>query len=51
MVLAMDGQEVHTVDDIKINLLYKGHGGKVKVKARRPVFLLPDATLDFEVQL
>jgi len=51
VVLAMDGQEVHTVDDIKINLLYKVHGGKVKVTARRPVFLLPDAVLDFEVQL
>ncbi|MEW6521250.1 MAG: ChaN family lipoprotein [Thermodesulfobacteriota bacterium] len=51
VVLALDGQEVHTVDDIKISLLYKEHGSKVRVKALRPVFLLPDALLDFEVQL
>lgn len=51
VILALDGQEVHTVDDIKISLLYKDHGSKIKVKALRPVFLLPDAVLDFEVQL
>lgn len=51
VVLAVEGQEVHTVDDIKISLLYKEHGSKLKVKARRPVFLLPDAVLDFDVQL
>lgn len=51
VILTLDGHEVHTVDDIKINLLYKGHGTKIKVKARRPVFLLPDAMLNFDVQL
>jgi S1-C subfamily serine protease len=51
VILAMEGQEVRTVDDIKISLLYKEHGSKLKVKALRPVFLLPDAVLDFEVQL
>ncbi|MBU4263228.1 MAG: ChaN family lipoprotein [Proteobacteria bacterium] len=51
VIQTMDGHEVHTVDDIKINLLYKEHGSKIKVKARRPVFLLPDALLDFDVQL
>jgi S1-C subfamily serine protease len=51
VILTMDGHEVRTVDDIKINLLYKEHGSKIKIKVRRPVFLLPDATLDFDVQL
>ncbi|MFH1215762.1 MAG: ChaN family lipoprotein [Pseudomonadota bacterium] len=51
VILAVDGHEVKTVDGIKIALLYKEHGGTVKVKVRRPVVLLPDATLDFEVQL
>jgi uncharacterized iron-regulated protein len=51
VILALDGQEVRKVDDIKISLLYKEHGRKLKVKALRPVFLLPDAVLDFDVQL
>ena len=51
VILSIDGEEVRTVDDIKISLLYKEHGSKVKIKVRRPVLLLPDAVLDFDVQL
>lgn len=51
VILAVDGQAIKTVDDIRIALLYKKHGGKVQVKARRPIILLPDAELDFNVQL
>ncbi|OKY74683.1 MAG: hypothetical protein BM485_12655 [Desulfobulbaceae bacterium DB1] len=51
VILAVDGHEIATVDDIKITLLYKKHGDIVKVKVRRPVLLLPDATLDFEVEI
>jgi uncharacterized iron-regulated protein len=51
VILTIDGEEVKTVDDIKISLLYKEHGSKVKIQVRRPVLLLPDAVLDFDVQL
>ncbi|MBI5558697.1 MAG: ChaN family lipoprotein [Deltaproteobacteria bacterium] len=51
VILAIDGEEVRTVDDVKICLLYKEHGQKITIRARRPVILLPDAVLDFEVQL
>ncbi len=51
IILAIDGQEVKTVEDIKISLIYKEKGQTIIVKVLRPVFLLPDAVLDFEVVL
>lgn len=51
VVLAIDGQDVKTVEDIKISLLYKEQGQTINVKVLRPVFLLPDAVLEFEVTL
>ena len=45
------GEEVETIEDIKINLFYKEHGQSVTVKVRRPIFLFPDAVMDFDVQL
>lgn len=51
VILAIDGEVVKTVEDIKISLLNKEHGDTVRVKVRRPVFLLPDAEIDVDVQL
>lgn len=51
IILAIGGKEVKSVEDIKIELLYKEHGNTVQVKVLRPVFLLPDAVLNFDVTL
>lgn len=51
IILAIDDQEVKTVEDLKISLVYKEKGQTITVKVLRPVFILPDAVLDFEVIL
>lgn len=49
VILSLDGQEVKTVEDIKIVLLYKNKGDTVTVKVRRPVFLFPDREKEIDV--
>ncbi|MFZ5761118.1 MAG: ChaN family lipoprotein [Thermodesulfobacteriota bacterium] len=51
VILAVDGHAITEVEDIKIALLYKEHGGTVTVRVRRPVPLLPDALLEYEVAI
>ncbi|NOR10444.1 MAG: PDZ domain-containing protein, partial [Desulfovibrionaceae bacterium] len=51
IILSMDGEEIKTIEDIKLSLLYKDYGDTVTIQVKRPVFLFPDAVMDFEVKL
>ena len=50
-ILGMDGSPVHTVSDLKIELLSKQKGEKVKVKVMREGILGSGGEIDFEVPL
>ncbi|MCK5194797.1 MAG: ChaN family lipoprotein, partial [Desulfobulbaceae bacterium] len=51
IILSMDGEEIKTIEDIKFALLYREYGDTMTIQIRRPVFLFPDAIIDFEVKL
>jgi uncharacterized iron-regulated protein len=51
IILSMDGEEIKTIEDIKLFLLYRDYGDTVTMQVKRPVFLFPDAVMDFEVKL
>ncbi len=51
LILALDGSEVHTIEDLKLGLLNKTAGDKVTLKVLRKHTLLPDKTLEIEVEL
>jgi aminopeptidase N len=51
IILSVDGEEIKTIDDIKLSLLYKEYGEIVTIQIKRPVFLFPDAVMGFEVKL
>jgi aminopeptidase N len=50
-ILNVGGSQIRTIDDIKIELLYKQHGESVKVKVMRKRFLLRNSKLEFDVSL
>ncbi|WP_457573961.1 ChaN family lipoprotein [Desulfolithobacter sp.] len=51
LILALNGSEVHTIEDLKLGLLNKTVGDKVTLTVLRKRILLPDETLDIEVEL
>ena len=51
VILSIDDVPVATVDDIKIELLYKKRGDLLKVKVRRKRFLLGDTEKEFDFVL
>ncbi len=51
IILALDKTEVRTIEDLKLGLLNKTAGDKVTLKVLRKHTLLPDETLEIEVEL
>jgi uncharacterized iron-regulated protein len=51
VILSIDGVHVKTVDDIRIELLYKKRGDLLKVKIRRKRFLLGETEKEFDLVL
>jgi uncharacterized iron-regulated protein len=51
VILSIDDVPVKTIDDIRIELLYKKKGDRLKVKVRRKRFLLGDTDKDFTLVL
>ncbi|HHO47830.1 MAG TPA: PDZ domain-containing protein [Desulfobacteraceae bacterium] len=51
VILAVDGQGVETIDDLKIILLDRKPGDTVKIRVLRSQVLLPDKELELEVEL
>lgn len=51
IILSVDGETIKTIDDIKLSLLYRNYGDLITVTVKRPVFLFPDAVMDFDVKL
>jgi S1-C subfamily serine protease len=51
IILAIDGEPIDAVEDIKIAMLYKGKSDSVSVKIRRKQFLLGEKTLEIEVPI
>lgn len=51
IIISLDNTVVSSVEDIKIHLLYKKKGDKVKIKALRKRFLFGDKEMEFEVVL
>jgi uncharacterized iron-regulated protein len=50
--LSLDGQEIKTIEDLKIVMFFKKHGSdKVKVKILRPRKIFSDQELEMEVPL
>lgn len=50
--LALDNQPIKTIEDLKLVMFFKRHGGdRVKVKALRPRRILPDQIIEVEVPL
>ena len=50
--LSLDGQPIKTVEDLKIIMFFKKHGGdKVKVKIKRLRRIFPDQELEMEIPL
>jgi len=51
LIVSIDGEKVNTVDDIKILLIYKKKGDKIKVGVRRKVFLFGERLRQFDITL
>lgn len=51
IIVSLDGERVNTVEDVKIALLYKKKGDKIKVDVLRRVFLFGKRLRQFEVTL
>jgi uncharacterized iron-regulated protein len=51
IILAIDGEPIDAMEDIKIVMLYKGKSDSVSVKIRRKQFLLGEKTLEIEVPI
>ena len=51
VILALDGTAVQSIEDVRIELLFKKKGEAVKVKALRKSFLEGDREMEFEVTL
>ncbi|HEB49481.1 MAG TPA: PDZ domain-containing protein [Desulfobulbus sp.] len=51
IILAIDGRPVHSMDDLKIGLMGKKPGDHVRLAILRARPLLPDETLDLDVEL
>jgi uncharacterized iron-regulated protein len=51
VILAIDGEPVDAMEDIKINMLYKEKSESVVVKIRRKQFLLGNKTMELEVPI
>jgi uncharacterized iron-regulated protein len=51
VILDLDGLPIHSVDDIKIVLLYKHHDEPIKVKVMRKRFLFGEGEQEFDVKL
>ena len=51
ILLAVDGEPIRSVEDLKIALLYKEKGKPVRVRVLRPRSVLPDKQLEIEVPL
>ncbi|MEW6221449.1 MAG: ChaN family lipoprotein [Thermodesulfobacteriota bacterium] len=51
VILALDGQAVEAVVDIRIALLYKAKGDQVRLRLLRPRALFPDEELELAVTL
>jgi len=51
IVLAVNGRDVHSIEDLKIELVDKQPGDSVTLKVRRENMLLPDKELELKVKL
>lgn len=51
IILSIDGEKVKTVEDIKILLLDKKKGDRIKVEALRRIFLFGKILKEFEIKL
>jgi len=51
IIVAIDGESVNTIEDVKIIMLYKERGDSVKVSVNRPHALFSDEQLEIEVSL
>jgi len=51
IILSVDGAPIHQVDDVKIELLLKKKGDKVKVRTLRKTFWGIPKEMNFEVDL
>lgn len=51
LIVAIDGERVKDVEDVKITLLYKKKGDKIKVEIIRRVFLFGRISRQFEITL
>lgn len=51
LIVALDGEPVKSIEDVKIALLFKKKNDRVLVGVRRPFLFFPDRDLEIEVQL
>jgi uncharacterized iron-regulated protein len=51
IIISLDKDVIHNIDDIKIHLFYKKKGDAVKVKVLRKRFLFGDKEMEFDVIL
>lgn len=51
IIVSIDGEKIKTVEDVKIHLLYKKKGEKIKVDVLRRFFLIGKRLRQFEVTL
>jgi C-terminal processing protease CtpA/Prc len=50
-ILSIDHAPIHSIDDVKIELLFRKKDDKVKVRVLRKAFLGGPKEVDFEVSL
>jgi uncharacterized iron-regulated protein len=51
ILLSLDDEPIATIDDVKIVMVFKKRGDKMKIVAKRPHAFFPDEKFSFEVQL
>lgn len=51
IILALDGEPISSIEDVKIIMLFKEKGNKLTLDIRRPHTFFPDEEIRFEIEL